>query len=449
MKRLSLLLVFSFMLLFSAIAQDNAGIVNPDGKNWFIGAGVRGNVWVNENGHKYLKVWEKPSLGGELFVGKWFSHKVGARLFVDGGTLHPFFTANRVPLALMEDQKYLAGRVDFMLNFTNLFRSWKPDRFYNLIPYIGPGYAHTLSTSANSLYYNRVDNSIMVGAGLLNTFRLSSHVNLYANLGLDVMDAGFDGWKEPSGAKLFKAPSKYNGIASGSIGLIYNFGKAVKKEIVPPPPVVQEVPKYALTVVNGKGSGSYEAGTVVNIAAANCAPDTQTFGGWTGSDANKVANANNANTTITMGSSDATVTATCKNLPPKPAPVVAPAPAPVSLESVFFRLDKSIVDADQVSKIKAAADYLNANPTVKLVVGGNADSQTGNTKHNLDLSKRRVNAVIDMLVNKYNIDRSRLLPDPRGDQQPPFPVTSVRKNRVTKETPNSNEMNRVVIFPTK
>jgi len=448
MKRLSLFLAFSFMLLFSAVAQqNNAGIVNPDGKNWFLGAGVRGNVFVNDNGSNYLKVWEKPSLGGEVFVGKWFSHKVGARLFVDGGTLHPFFTYNSVPYSRMEDQKYLSGRVDFMLNLTNVFRSWKPNRFYNLIPYIGPGYSHTLSRSANAPYFNSVDNSLTVGGGLLNTFRLSSHVNLYVNLGLDALDAGFDGYKVTDGAKLFKAPAKYNAIASGSIGLIYNFGKAAKKEIVPPPPVVQEAPKYALTVVNGKGSGSYEAGTVVNIAANNCAPDTQTFDRWTGDGANKVANENNPNTTITMGNSATTVTAMCKNLPPKPAPV--PAPAPVSLDPVFFRLDKATIDPDQESKVKAAADYLNANPNAKLNVVGNADHQTGNAKHNQNLSVKRVNAVADMLATKYNINRSRLILDPRGDTNPPFPqVTTVRKNRVTKETPNSNEMNRVVIFPT-
>ena len=430
MKRLSLLLVFSFMLLFSAVAQENnAGIVNPDGKNWFLGAGVRGNVFVNDNGANYLKTWGKPSLGGEVFVGKWFSHKVGARLFVDGGALHPFFTENNVPLGRMEDQKYLAGRVDFMLNFTNLFRSWKPNRFYNLIPYIGPGYAHTLSRT-NAPNTNSVDNSIVVGGGLLNTFRLSSHVSLYANLGLDALDAGFDGYKQSSGTKLFKAPSKYNAIASGSIGLIYNFGKAVKQEVVTPPVVQQEAPKYALTVENGKGSGSYEAGTVVNIAANSCS-DTQTFDRWTGADANKVANANSANTTITMGSSAASITAMCKNLPPKVEPAPAPKPVPVSLDPVFFRLDKSVIDKAQEGKVKAAADFLAANPNAKLNVVGYADVKTGHPKYNLSLSQRRTKAVAKQLVTKYKIDSSRLVLDWKGDTVQPFA---------------DNDKNRVVMF---
>jgi hypothetical protein len=52
----------------------------------------------------------------------------------------------------------------------------------------------------------------------------------------------------------------------------------------------------------------------VNISA-NAAPSGQTFDKWTG-DVSGVANVNNASTTYTMGSANATVTATYKALPP-------------------------------------------------------------------------------------------------------------------------------------
>jgi hypothetical protein len=68
----------------------------------------------------------------------------------------------------------------------------------------------------------------------------------------------------------------------------------------PPPPTT-----YALTVVNGKGSGNYTAGKVVNISA-NAAPSGQVFSGWTGA---PVANANSASTTLTMPAANTTVTA--------------------------------------------------------------------------------------------------------------------------------------------
>ena len=71
---------------------------------------------------------------------------------------------------------------------------------------------------------------------------------------------------------------------------------------------------YTLTVNSGTGSGSYTAGTSVPISA-NAAPSGQTFDKWTG-DVGGVANVNNASTTFTMGSANATVTATYKALPP-------------------------------------------------------------------------------------------------------------------------------------
>jgi uncharacterized repeat protein (TIGR02543 family) len=71
---------------------------------------------------------------------------------------------------------------------------------------------------------------------------------------------------------------------------------------------------YTLTVNNGSGSGNYEAGTVVNISA-NTAPSGQTFDQWTGNTSG-IADVNASSTTYTMGSADATVTATYKALPP-------------------------------------------------------------------------------------------------------------------------------------
>jgi hypothetical protein len=67
-------------------------------------------------------------------------------------------------------------------------------------------------------------------------------------------------------------------------------------------------------VNSGTGSGSYEAGTVVNISA-NTAPFGQTFDKWTGSTSG-IADVNSATTTYTMGSAAATITATYKALPP-------------------------------------------------------------------------------------------------------------------------------------
>ena len=65
---------------------------------------------------------------------------------------------------------------------------------------------------------------------------------------------------------------------------------------------------YTLTVNNGSGSGSYAAGTTLNLVAAS-APSGQVFDRWTG-DVGTVANVNTGTTTMTMPAANATVTAT-------------------------------------------------------------------------------------------------------------------------------------------
>ena len=65
---------------------------------------------------------------------------------------------------------------------------------------------------------------------------------------------------------------------------------------------------YTLTVNNGLGTGSYSAGSSIDLVAAS-APSGQVFDRWTG-DVGTVANVNAATTTMTMPADDTTVTAT-------------------------------------------------------------------------------------------------------------------------------------------
>jgi len=111
------------------------------------------------------------------------------------------------------------------------------------------------------------------------------------------------------------------------------------------------VPTYTLTVNRGTGSGNYPAGTVITITA-DPAQNGETFNGWTGNVAN-VANVNNASTTYTMGSANATITATYRTITytvtfdsnggsPNPTPqtvehggLATEPPAPTKGDSIF------------------------------------------------------------------------------------------------------------------
>jgi len=223
MKRLSLLLAFSLGCLFPVIAQEKEEKEEKEekadnGKNFFIGAGVQGDVYINVDAAKNFEAWTNPTFGVNVFAGKWINPKVGIRIYGEGGALHPFFVYIRD-----EKEKYLAGRLDVLINVTNFVRPYSRDRFYNLIPYVGIGGAYTYDT------YHRPDgaahfSSFMFGGGLWNTFRLTDNISAFANLGLNVVDAMFDGF----------APGDipFNGIASASIGLVYTFGKSKSKETI-------------------------------------------------------------------------------------------------------------------------------------------------------------------------------------------------------------------------
>jgi len=227
MKKLCLLFAFSVVSLCFISAQEKADQEKSDqektqeneetykNKSFFVGLGLKGNVYVNVDGAKSAEVWKKPTAAGDVYFGKWFGDRLGARIALEAGQLKPSFKKS-----LDTKENFLLGRVDLLLNLTNCFRDYSPDRFYNLSPYIGIGGAQAFN-AVNRPDKEKSSSSFVFGGGLLNTFRLSDNLAVYANLGLNVVNAKFDGYKN-------KKP--LNGIASGSIGLVISFGKTTKNE---------------------------------------------------------------------------------------------------------------------------------------------------------------------------------------------------------------------------
>ena len=179
-------------------------------KNFFVGIGIQGDVYLNEDSRRDFSEWIKPTLAGKVFVGKWFNQYLGSRIVLELGQLKPTFAQG----TWVEDELYVLGRLDLLFDLTNCFRSYSPDRFYNLNPYLGIGAAKAFGA------HNRPDglsgsSTYVFGGGLLNTFRISEKFSLLLNLGMDLVEPKFDGDKAND--------SKFNGIASGTIGMLMNF----------------------------------------------------------------------------------------------------------------------------------------------------------------------------------------------------------------------------------
>ena len=116
-------------------------------------------------------------------VGKWVAPGFGLRMQYSGLQAKGFTmneTANYVVGGSREDGSYkqrwdymnLHG--DLMINLNTLFGGYNPNRVYEIIPYIGAGWAHSYSRPHTD--------AATFNAGVINRFRLSNAVDLNIEL---------------------------------------------------------------------------------------------------------------------------------------------------------------------------------------------------------------------------------------------------------------------------
>ena len=98
-------------------------------------------------------------------------------------------------------------------------------------------------------------------------------------------------------------------------------------------------------------------------------------------------------------------------------------------KDIVFTIGSTYIRKAEDAKLASLVEWLNANPDFSVVVVGYADKKTGSSKGNLELSKKRANAVAARLM-KLGVDESRVSIDFKGDTVQPF---------------EANDMNRVVV----
>lgn len=84
---------------------------------------------------------------------------------------------------------------------------------------------------------------------------------------------------------------------------------------------------------------------------------------------------------------------------------------------ILFDTDGDIIKPESAPVIRLIAQALEKNPNLKLLIEGHTDS-VGDAAHNLDLSKRRAEAVKAVLVGQFNVDTSRLSTAGLGSTKP-------------------------------
>ena len=103
-------------------------------------------------------------------------------------------------------------------------------------------------------------------------------------------------------------------------------------------------------------------------------------------------------------------------------PAATPAPlAPVTgfvfdSRTLRFDLDRAELKPGASDTLSPVVDFLNDYPEVSVLIAGHT-CWLGSNEHNLDLSRRRADAVADYLVSQ-GIDRDRLFVAAEGESQP-------------------------------
>ena len=385
-----------------AAASRTTWLANRPKDNWFISLEGGANMFVGEGIKKDYDLFKdrvdfpnQLTVGGAL--GKWFSPVWGLRISGATGTvsnpgLSPRGTWDLGGLKskyTTNGNRVLNGNptntftysdltLDFMLNLKNLFATYKPKGFFDPVVYVGVGTIRTWGSAEDNL----AKDILTLWMAADQNKGVNGIQNMVTKGGLQLNFRLADPLQLYLAAEGLFVPDNFNrlvggrpieGVASVKLGLTYRFGfrHFIKANFVQEQPVIIE-----------------------KLVEQACPP--------------------------------------IPVCPPCPEPVVVQnveQVVDVTLDPVFFLIDKSVVRDSELPKVAAAAAYLNNNPNVKLTLKGFADKKTGTSSYNMQLSKKRVDAVAKILVDKFGINKNRLELAPYGDTVQPF--TENAKNRVT------------------
>ncbi|MDR0811905.1 MAG: hypothetical protein LBN23_06515, partial [Paludibacter sp.] len=266
------------------------------------------------------------------------------------------------------DFSYAAATVDILLNLKNIFRPYNPKSFFDPVIYGGIGYAHTFGSDFDPFKTIKkgVDAHIpsvsnMTGrAGIQLNFRLCDAWKLNLNAEGLIVPENFD---------RFVADNKtYEGVLNIKLGLTYGFNF---RHFMKPASLDETCD------VTGLNDEINRLRKHVNVL----------------------------NDTIDALRNRPVKVVEKVVVVEQPAPVLTEPEEVKQLDPVFYLIDSSVIRESQIPSVAKAAEYLATHPGRKLGVTSYADVQTANPSYNLKLSKRRSQSVVDMLINKYGVDK--------------------------------------------
>lgn len=215
MKKEFLTLVFLMMasLLFAQKEVARGPFVtNGFGDNWFVSIGFGGNVYAGESDSE-LGLGDRIATALDITAGKWLTPSMGLRIQYAGLSAKGKAPANSMFADAQGDEKFniMNLHADYMLNINNAFFGYRADRTWELIPFLGFGWAQASKSGVSNK-----SNELAASAGLLNKFRLSDAVDFNLELRGMMANQRLDG---------VEGGTRAEGMASATVGFSYKIGK--------------------------------------------------------------------------------------------------------------------------------------------------------------------------------------------------------------------------------
>ena len=357
MKKFLMVLAFASVSV-AGMAQNEptqkfSVATNSFWSNWFIQVNAVGSSFF-ENGEKWSSPFKgyRTNLGASVAIGKWFTPGLGLRTKITGIWGREILGTDKEANAM----KYWDLNEQVLFNLSNIFCGYSDTRVWNFIPYIGGGFARSMSHDQYAMGLN---------FGILNTWRLSHHVRLNLDLSFGAHETDFmRGNCNNADVKRQLFENKDRQLQA-EIGLTFNLGKATFNK-VPDVDAIKALSQAEIDALNGRlRDANGEIDRLNNLINNHKCPEV---GGGK---------------TITVKE-------------------VAAAPV-----SVFFNIGSAkIASKKDLVNLQSLVDVAKAN-NKKIVVTGSADSKTGSAALNQKLSEKRAQAVKDELV-KMGVSESNI-----------------------------------------
>ena len=196
MKRLILILLSALSLSANAQTTDNAVLMAPLNRNWYVQTGIDISLQKPYSYEFSDAFKEGLSWGIDAAIGRWFTPEIGLRVKVNWENGIPMFGWNKAnwiapfyePGTNMKRGGYLITNGDLQLDVHNIFFGYNPDRNWNMQVFARAGVAYNFGVSKGSP---------LIGVGIGNTFRVGKKkaTILYADISYNGVSSGFTGYE--------------------------------------------------------------------------------------------------------------------------------------------------------------------------------------------------------------------------------------------------------------